>query len=224
MDLGGKTVLERVVDRLRRSKLIAQIVVATTASGADDVIARECQRIGTLCFRGSESDVLDRYYRAAQAFDAESIVRVTADCPLIDSEIVDQTIEVFREQHADYSANDVPQTFPRGLDVEVFTISSLERAWRQAREPYQREHVTPYFYEHREMFRIASLVGETDAARYRWTLDTEDDLTLLRAVYLRFQNTDTFTCAEVLAVMQREPELAEMNSRVAQKSLHGVEA
>jgi spore coat polysaccharide biosynthesis protein SpsF len=224
MDLGGKTVLERVVQRLRRSKLTLQIAVATTASEADDALALECRRIGALCFRGSELDVLDRYYRAAQEFEAETIVRTTADCPLIDPEIVDQTIDVFRKEHADYAANDVPQTFPRGLDVEVFTMSSLERAWYEAREPYQREHVTPYFYEHPEMFRIATFLGEPDSARYRWTLDTQDDLILLRAIYLRFQNADVFGCPDVLALMQREPELVALNSRVLQKSLQRSEA
>ncbi|HZR56174.1 MAG TPA: glycosyltransferase family protein [Terriglobales bacterium] len=222
MDLSGNTVLARVVTRLQRSKFINQTVVATTESDVDDAIICECERIGVSCFRGSEEDVLDRYYRAVREYNAETVVRVTADCPLIDPEIVDRTIELFFQKDADYATNDVPRTFPRGLDVEVFTMSSLEQAWQEARKPYERVHVTPYFYEHPEIFRTVSLVGESDSSRYRWTLDTEDDLKLLRAVYERFQNTDMFDCTEVLALMQREPELLELNSRVLQKSLQGV--
>lgn len=218
LDLGGDTVLSRVVHRLAQSRLIAGIVVATTVLGVDDAIGLECQRIRVSCFRGSEQDVLDRYYQTARLHNAKVIVRITADCPLIDPEIVDRTIELFYEENADYATNDVPQTFPRGLDTEVFSMSSLTQAWEEARQPYQREHVTPYFYEHPEIFRIASLLGEIDSTLYRWTLDTEDDLKLLRAVYDRFQNRDTFGYAEVLALMQREPDLMDLNSRVLQKS------
>jgi spore coat polysaccharide biosynthesis protein SpsF len=222
MDLDGKSVLERVVRRLRRSKLVAEVVVATTILEKDDVIALECQRIGSVCFRGSEQDVLDRYYQAARECNADTIVRITADCPLIDPEIIDRIIECFLRERADYATNDVPQTFPRGLDVEVFSMSSLKRAWKEATAPYQREHVTPYFYEHPEIFRVVSLPGDIDSAPYRWTLDTEDDLKLLRAVYDRFRNRDTFGYSEILALMSREPELMKLNSLVLQKSLQGI--
>jgi spore coat polysaccharide biosynthesis protein SpsF len=223
MDLGGSTVLARVVARLRRSKLINQVVVATTTSSADDMIVRRCESLGVPCFRGSEDDVLGRYYDAAQKYGAQAVVRITADCPIIDPEIVDRTIEFFQEKNVDYAANDVPRTFPRGLDTEVFTMSSLRLAWEQAREPHQREHVTPYFYEHPEIFRIASLVGEGDRKGYRWTLDTEGDLKLLRAIYLNFRNRDAFGYAEVLALLQRDPGLGDLNFGIRQESLHGIE-
>jgi spore coat polysaccharide biosynthesis protein SpsF len=223
MDLGGSTVLSRVVARLRRSRLINQVVVATSTSGGDDAIARACESLRVPCFRGLEDDVLGRYYDAAQEFGAEAVVRVTADCPIIDPEIVDQTIKIFHGKSVDYAANDVPRTFPRGLDTEVFTMSSLKLAWEQAREPHQREHVTPYFYEHPEIFRIASLVGEGDRTRYRWTLDTEDDLKLLRAIYLNFLNGDGFGYAEVLALLQRKPERGDLNFGILQESRYGIE-
>jgi spore coat polysaccharide biosynthesis protein SpsF len=223
MDLGGSTVLARVVARLLRSRLIHQVVVATTTSSADDSIVSGCRSLCVPCFRGSEDDVLGRYYDAAQEYGAQAVVRVTADCPIIDPEIVDRTIAFFHEKNADYAANDVPRTFPRGLDTEVFTVSSLKLAWEQAREPYQREHVTPYFYEHPEIFRIASLIGEGEGTRYRWTLDTESDLKLLRAIYLKFLNQDAFGCADVLALLQREPELGDLNFGILQESLRGME-
>jgi spore coat polysaccharide biosynthesis protein SpsF len=219
MDLGGETVLSRVVRRLRRAALVDEVVVATTDSPGDDVIVRECRRLDTRCFRGSESDVLDRYYRAAQAYAAGAVVRVTADCPLIDAELVDETVGVFQDRLADYASNLFPRTYPRGLDVEVFTMGALERNWREAREPYQREHVTPYFYEHPELFRLASLYGQTDYSQYRWTLDTAADLDLLRTIYARLDNRDDFGWREAIEVMEREPELAELNAHVVQKAL-----
>ncbi|MBZ5599815.1 MAG: glycosyltransferase family protein [Acidobacteriia bacterium] len=221
LDLGGETVLARVVRRLNRATLVDEVVVATTDSAADDAIVRECERLGILSFRGSESDVLDRYYQTARACGAEVVVRITSDCPLIDPELVDETIRIFLEKHADYGSNVFPRTYPRGLDTEVFTAAALERAWRDAREPHQREHVTPYFSEHPELVRLVFARGQADYSGYRWTLDTAEDLELLRALYSRLGNRDTFHWRDALAVMEREPELAELNTHVMQKSIHG---
>ena len=218
-DLGGETVLARVVRRLQRSRQIARIIVATTTAPGDEVIVAECDRLEVLCFRGSEHDVLDRYYQAARANAADAVVRVTSDCPLIDPELVDETVEVFRDKHADYASNVFPRTYPRGLDTEVFSFDALDRAWREAREAHQREHVTPYLYEHPQIFKLASLSGAADYSRYRWTLDTREDLELLRAIYSRFDGRDDFSWKEVLRLMEREPELAELNSQVLQKSV-----
>lgn len=221
LDLGGETVLARVVKRLSRASLVNEVMVASTGSVADGAIVRECERLDIRCFRGSENDVLDRYYQAARACGAEAIVRITSDCPLIDPELVDDTIRVFLEEHADYGSNVLPRTYPRGLDTEVFTAAALERAWRDARQPHQREHVTPYFHEHPELFRLVSTHGQTDCSAYRWTLDTVEDLQLLRAIYSRLGNRDNFQWREALAVVEREPELAELNAHVMQKSIHG---
>jgi spore coat polysaccharide biosynthesis protein SpsF len=221
MELGGSTVLSRVLARLRRSRWIDQIVVATTSSGLDHVIDLECQRIGVCCFRGSEDDVLDRFYQTAQNYHAEAVVRITADCPLTDPGLVDDVIQVFQNQHADYANNTVLRTYPRGLDVEVFTYAALSQAWQEASKRYEREHVTPYFYEHPTLFRMTSASGQTDYSRYRWTLDTLEDLRLIRAIYARFRNEDDFSWLDVIAVLEKEPQLAELNGHVLQKSLHG---
>ena len=222
MDLGGETVLARVVGRLRRAPKVNEIVVATTKSIADDAIVHECQRLNVPSFRGSENDVLDRYYQAARVHAAGVVVRITSDCPVIDPELVDETIRVFSEECGDYASNSFPRTYPRGLDAEVFTMGALGRAWRDAREPYEREHVTPYFYEHSELFRLVSQCGRIDYSRYRWTLDTAEDLELLRTIYARFSNRDDFNWGEVIQLMEREPELADLNSRVVQKALQGA--
>jgi spore coat polysaccharide biosynthesis protein SpsF len=216
MNLGGDTVLACVVRRVERARLVQEVLVATTESSQDSLIVQECDRLGVRCFRGSESDVLDRYYRAALSCSAETVVRVTSDCPLIDPALVDETIRVFLEQAADYGSNVFPRRYPRGLDTEVFTATALERAWREAREPHQREHVTPYFYEHPETFRIASAPGQVDHSQYRWTLDTAEDLELLRAIFASLGNA-TSSWREVLALMQAQPKLAELNASVVQK-------
>ncbi len=219
VDLGGETALGRVLRRLKRATSMAQVIVATSTSSSDDRILGECDRFDVECFRGSELDVLDRYYGAANAYRADTIARITADCPLIDPALVDETFCLFQQQQADYASNSLRRTYPRGLDVEVFTISGLKRAWQNALKPYEREHVTPYFYEHPELFRLASVIGTTDYSQYRWTLDTAEDLQLLRAVYERFEGDDTFSWRDVIALMEREPQLAELNCNVVQKSL-----
>lgn len=216
-DLQGKTVLSRVVDRLRRAALLQQIVIATSAAERDDAIVAECKRIHVDCSRGSEDDVLDRYHRCAEAHAAAAVVRITADCPLIDPEIVDAVIRKFLEYPCDYASDDF---YPRGLDVEVFTMAALTRAWREARRSYEREHVTPYIYEHPELFRLVSIRAKADYSRYRWTLDTVEDLEFLRTVYARLRNQDDFSWRDVLQLMQLEPLLAQINEHVVQKAIH----
>jgi len=217
LPLGGGTVLANVVRRVQRARLAHEVLVATSESSRDSVIVEECDRLGVPSYRGSEDDVLDRYYRAARNRAAEAVVRVTADCPLIDPGLIDETVQVFLEEGADYASNVLPRRYPRGLDTEVFTASALARAWNEAREPHEREHVTPYLYQHPEVFRIASAAGEVDHSQYRWTLDTPEDLALLRAVFENVPNASTCSWREVLALMQERPELAALNFGVTQK-------
>ncbi len=218
-DLGGETVLARVVNRTRRAALLNEVVVATTVLPADDVIIHECERLKAAFFRGDELDVLDRYYHAAQKFAADVIVRITADCPLIDPELIDATIRTTLEERADYGTNALVLTYPRGLDVEVFTADALGRAWSAAKKEYQRIHVTPYLYENPELFKMVSITGEVDHSNHRWTLDTSEDLELIRAVYRHFANRDGFGWIEVLDLMEAQPELAALNFHVRQKAL-----
>jgi spore coat polysaccharide biosynthesis protein SpsF len=219
MDLAGQTVLERVVRRVQRAALIGKVEIATTISPSDDKIADLAKQIGVLAFRGSEEDVLDRYWQASQKCDAEVVVRITSDCPVIDPELIDETIRTFLDQQADYASNSITPTYPRGLDTEVFTVAALERAWKNAVNHYEREHVTPYFYEHPELFRLASLNNKIDYSRHRWTLDTPEDLKLMRAIYDHFANHDHFSWKEILELVEREPALSALNAHVRQKQL-----
>lgn len=219
IDLGGESVLARVVRRLRRADLMDEIVVATTALAADNAIVSECARFSVPVFRGQENDVLDRYYQAAHWINADAIVRITSDCPLIDAEITDNTIRAFISCKPDYASNALQRTYPRGLDTEVISCDALTRVWQEARFSYQRAHVTPYIYENPDRFRIVTVRSDADYSDLRWTLDTPEDLTFIRAVYERMDNDDSFSWRDVLSVLEQEPQLAELNRQVRQKAL-----
>ena len=220
LDLAGRSVLARVVERLRRAGLVDEILVATTDSSPDDRIVEECGRHSVAVFRGQEDDVLDRYYRAAKSIAAEVVVRITSDCPLIDPEVTDETIRRFLAQRPDFASNcRLIRKYPRGLDTEVMTARALEQAWREADQDYQRVHVTPYIYENPAKFKLLSVAADQDYSRHRWTIDTQEDLDLARAIYDRLGANGDFLWRDVLALVERNPELAELNRRVIQKSL-----
>jgi spore coat polysaccharide biosynthesis protein SpsF len=219
-NLEGESVLARVVKRLRRSRLISEVLVATTDRAADDAIVNECRDLSVMVSRGDQDDVLDRYFRAAQLAKAEVVVRITSDCPLIDPEITDKTVAEFLETRSDYASNALVRTYPRGLDTEVMSAAVLGRAWQQARKRYEREHVTPYIYEHPAEFKLLSVTGDTDLGSLRWTVDTPEDLEFVRAVYARLKDNPMFLWRDVVDLLDREPELLELNRSVVQKALH----
>src|SRR5271154_85713 len=218
-DIHGHPMLGHVVQRPRAAKTLDDVIVATTTQPADTAIAAFCREHSVTCFRGSENDVLDRYYQAALQHDAQTVVRITSDCPLIDPEIVDKTVQAFLVERPDYASNGVVRTYPRGLDTEVMTFQALELAWREALQPYERSHVTPYLYETPGKFRVLSVIADQDYSAYRWTVDTAQDLEFVRAVYARFES-EGFLWRDVVRLLELEPELAAINGSVAQKALH----
>lgn len=220
-DLAGEPVLVRCVNRLQRAQMLDEVVVATTVQNADQAIVRLCTERGWPCFRGSEEDVLDRYYQAAIAHQADVVVRVTSDCPLIEPEVVDRVIGEFldRQPGLDYAANTLPpRTFPRGLDAEVIRCDALERAWREDRNPAWREHVTPYVYRNPERFSLYGVTNEADYSHMRWTVDTPEDLAFVRRIYDHFGH-DLFSWREVLAVLKEHSEWMAINHHVQQKAI-----
>ena len=245
-DIAGQPMLVRVVERARRASLIDGFVVATTNEVQDETVAELCREHGYPFYRGAQQDVLDRYYQAARQTEAEVIVRITADCPVIDPELIDETINVVLGKSAicnpqsviDFAANRLPppwgRTFPIGLDVEVCTFTALERAWKEATEPYHREHVMPYLYEGVNLksatcnlqvgtsprgVRVALLNHDPDYGALRWTVDTPEDLELIRQVYARFVGSDDFSWRDILALFEREPELAKLNTSIKAKGM-----
>ena len=217
-DIAGQPMLARVVNRTRRAKTLNAIVIATTKEMADAAIVRLCEDQGWSFFRGSEADVLDRYYEVAVAFQADAIARITSDCPLIEPEIIDKVANEFLSSYpgVDYVSNTLVRTFPRGLDVEVMTFKALERAWREDRNHAWRGHVTPYIYRHPEIFTLRNVLNDTDYSHMRWTVDTIEDLTFVRKIYNHFRS-DTFAWREVLRLLEAHPEWLEINRHVQQK-------
>jgi spore coat polysaccharide biosynthesis protein SpsF len=211
-DLAGCPLLERVVGRAKRAKLLQLVAIATTDRPTDDAVAALCDKIGVACFRGSEDDVLDRYYQAAKTFAAETVVRLTADCPLLDPDVIDRAVRCFQAGDFDYLSNGVERTYPDGLDTEVFRFTALERAWREARLKSEREHVTPYLYKHPELFRLGSEKNDRDFSALRWTVDEPEDLEFVRAVYGHFGPERTFGMADVLKLLGEHPELQAINA------------
>lgn len=217
--IAGMTMLERVVRRTAASRLISEVTVATTVSPHDDVISDASSGIGCRCFRGSEQDVLDRYLRAAVEFEAEIVVRITSDCPLIDAVVVDRVIAAFLDEAPDYASNTLERTYPRGLDTEVLSRAALDRAWREADQPYQREHVTPFIWQQPSLFRLLSVTDSEDHSCHRWTVDTIDDLQFVRSIYERWPNREEPGWRDVLHMVDSDPDLASINAHVAQKTI-----
>ena len=221
LDLHGKTILGRVVERVGRMRKVNDLVVATSSLEADDAIEAECRRLGVACFRGSEDDVLDRFRGAAETLNAEQCVRITADCPLIDPALSDDIIAQFESASpsVDYASNKIPQSFPRGLDTEVFTREALDRSARWAKKPYHRTHVTAYMYQTPELFTLLSVVSDVDRADWRWTVDTREDLAFVRSVYERLESKPEFDWLDVVKLVDADPALAAINSHVVQKEI-----
>ncbi len=219
-DLAGDTVLARVVNRSRRAKLLDGVVVATTERPADDVIVRECERLGVPCFRGDEADVLDRYYRAAKQFAAEVIVRITSDCPLIDPELIEEHVSRLLDRWAqvDFVTNMARPSYPLGLAVEVMPFDVLARMHRMSDTAELREHVTTLAYVKPDLFRIAHVSYPHDLSHLRWTLDTREDLELLRLMVQQF-GSDRFSWTEMLSLAQQHPDWMEINRHISQKSV-----
>lgn len=218
-DICGKSMLERVVERVKKTKTIDGLIIATTVREEDDQIVAECEKIGVPVFRGDPEDLLDRYYQCAKRYGVQNVIRITSDCPLIEPEVIDLVVGKFFEVKPDYASNTLPpRTYPRGLDVEIFSFDALELAWREDKDPAWREHVTPYIYHHPEKFKLHAVTNDADYSYMRWTVDTPEDLVLVRKIYEHFEN-DAFSWHDVIKLLENHPEWLEINKHVVQKEL-----
>lgn len=212
-DICGKPMLWHVWNRVRTVPSVDKAVVATSVNQADDPVADFCMRHEIEYFRGNEADVLDRFYQAAKTFCADGVVRITADCPLIDPDVVDRVIRVYLGGDYDYVSNTLRYTYPDGLDTEVFTFAALEAAWREARRASEREHVTPYVRTSGQ-FRLMNVENAVDLSvcGFRWSVDETRDLDFVRAVYARLGgNGRLFALSDVTNLLDQEPDLAKIN-------------
>jgi spore coat polysaccharide biosynthesis protein SpsF len=249
-DIDGQPMLQRVFIRTSRASTVMETIFATTTDSTDDPVAEYCAFSGIPFTRGSLYDVLDRYYQTARQAKADIVVRITADCPVIDPKLIDDVVNTligksnieYRISEFDFVCNRLPppwrRTYPIGLDTEACTFAGLEKAWKGAKEPQHREHVTPYFYEGTELsvvgrqlsegtsprgFRVALLNHTTDFGDYRWTVDTPEDLEFMRQVYGRFDGRDDFSWKEVLDLVHNEPALMQINAGVKHKTLKDID-
>jgi spore coat polysaccharide biosynthesis protein SpsF len=252
-DIGGQPMLSRVYIRTSRATTLDEVIFATTTDASDDPVAEYCDFSGIPFTRGSLYDVLDRYYQTAKEAKADVVVRITADCPVIDPELIDNVVNTLLEDEYDFVCNRLPppwtRTYPIGLDVEACTFKALKKAWKEAKEPQHREHAMPYFYEGVQFeskvkgrksdlrrstfdleqgvsprgFRVALLHNPTDFGDYRWTVDTPEDLEFMREIYSRFDGRDDFTWNEVLDLVHDNPDLMKINAGVEHKTLKDID-
>jgi spore coat polysaccharide biosynthesis protein SpsF len=222
------TILDCVINQLQSSKEIKDIVIATTDQKEDDVIVEFVKRREIKYFRGSEKDVLDRYYQCAKKFNFAEIIRITSDNPLIDYEVADTVVKYFKLNNYDYITTSGPWAFnrgettdlspptshckyPSGYDVEVFTFSALENAWKNAKLPSEREHVTPYIFKNKEIFRQTSIGNSEDLSRFRCTVDTKYDLELIQKIYSNIKKRPILLY-DVIKLLKANPELVKINA------------
>ncbi len=215
-----KPMLTWVVERAQKSRLIDEVVIATTTQSGDDAIADLCHKEGWFCFRGSEDDVLDRYYQTALQLKSETIVRITSDCPVIDPGICDLLVASFLSiaPSCDYVTNSEPASYPRGLDVEIFSLDALKQAWREDDKPEWREHVTPFIYNNPDRFIIHNISNPVDYSSYRWTVDTPEDFSLIEKIYNYFGHGD-FSWHDIISACEENPSWRDINTHIQQKTV-----
>jgi len=220
LSLFDKPLLLWMIERVVRAKSLDGFAIATSTDPKDDPIAALCSSAAITYIRGSEEDVLQRYHEAAQALDATVIVRLTADCPLIDPAIIDKVVNFYRDNYPfyDYVSNTLVHSFPRGMDVEVFSMESLATAYREALSSTEREHVTPFIYRHPDRFRLGNVAHSRDLSIWRWTVDELEDFTLIRnLVTALYPSHPHFSFEELIAIMEANPEWHAINAHVEQK-------
>jgi spore coat polysaccharide biosynthesis protein SpsF len=216
----GRPMLELLVERLKRAETLDRIVIATTDNDTDDVIEALAHRLEVGCFRGSEEDVLDRVLRAALSEHADIIVEITGDCPLVDPGVIDRLVRIYQNEKFDYVSNTLKITFPNGLDTQVFSTRVLQEVSNLSQDPADREHVSLYIYEHPERYSLHNV--ESDLPEKYWdlrlTVDTIEDFHLITNIYERlYSSNPAFNLHDVVDLLEREPELIEINREIRQK-------
>ena len=215
LKLADKTVLEHVISRAKKAQAVGEIIVATTEHKEDDRVTATAISCGAKVYRVSEQDVLDRYFQAAKSFCLKDIVRITADCPIIDPKLIDQVVEMYFQTKADYCSNTLVPTFPDGEDIEVFSFRALSKAWQEAQLSSEREHVTPYIKKNKSIFKTVSFETKPNYSQERWTLDEEEDYRFLKIIFDELYPVNAFfEMKEVLTFLQKHPDLERMNKNI----------
>lgn len=222
LPLAGAPLLLRMLERVSAAQTPFTLVVATTMDSSDDPVRTLCERAGYHCYSGHPTDLLDRHYRAAQAYQADVVVKIPSDCPLIDPSVIDRVLQFYLDHRTefDFVSNLHPATYPDGNDVEVMPFDVLQTAWREATKDFEREHTTPFIWERPERFRIGNVVWETGlnySMSHRWTIDYPEDYEFIKRVYDELWNerSPIFSLNDILTLLEKKPELAAINARYA---------
>ncbi len=213
-EINGKPMLLYEIERIKAMKHPVKLILTTTLNEADNMLVEfaESHKIDT--FRGSEEDVLDRFYQAAKKYQGDIIIRITGDCPLIDPVVIDKVLDAFLKGNYDYVSNAHPPTYPDGLDTEVFSFAGLEKIWKEAKKKSEREHVTPYFYNNPDKFKVFNVVNDTDLSQYRLTVDEQEDFVLVSKIVEQFKNQWTkFSTTEVIEFVKSNKEIQAINQQ-----------
>lgn len=214
----GKPLLIRMLERVQAAKFIGQLVVATSTNPDDDEIEKLCTNENIICYRGHLTDLLDRHYQVAKLYNADAIVKIPSDCPLIDPSVIDRVIDHYvKSDKFDLVSNLHPASYPDGNDVEILSFAALECAWKDAVKDYEREHTTPFIWEHDEHFAIGNVIWETGldySSSHRWTIDFPEDYEFIRKVYVElYPENPAFDLNDILNLLKRKPEIAEINQQ-----------
>jgi len=216
MEINGKPLISYQLDRVLKAKKLDKVIVATSTLPQDDAIAKQCEEYGIEYFRGSEDDVLSRYYECAKQYNPNIVVRLTADCPLADPEIIDRVVQMFEDNNVDYCANTVPietNMFPDGTDVEVFSMQALEKAYKNVTDPHFREHVTFQFWQTDDYTNI-QLIGDKNYSKYRITVDYPEDFEVVSYIFDQLTKRGIFGhLDEIIAIIDENEEIKNKNSQ-----------
>ena len=221
-DVNGKPLIWHVVNRLTHAKTINKIVIATTINEKDDKIEKWCNENNVACYRGSENDVLNRYYSASVAFPSDVVVRITADDPFKEPAVIDAVVNKLINEGFDHVTNNFPPSWPEGLDCEAFTFAALEASEKSTNDAFEREHVTQYIYHNPDKFKIGNVASPKNLSYLRWTIDKEVDYEMVKAVYAHRNpaNTDILLLDEILDILEKNPEIKEINSSVERSAMY----
>jgi len=216
LPLLGKPLLIRMIERVKSANFVGEVIVATSTNADDDGIEILCNQNNIICSRGHLTNLLDRHYQVAKQFNAEAVVKIPSDCPLIDPKVIDKVIgHYINSDEFDFVSNLHPATYPDGNDVEIFSFESLECAWNDATKDYEREHTTPFIWEHQDVFCVGNVTWETGydfSSTHRWTIDFPEDYEFIRKVYDElYSKNPAFSLNDILTLLKQKPEIAEIN-------------
>ena len=225
LNIGDKPMLLHVVNQTMSSKFIDDVIIVTTTLQQDKKIEKFCEKNNLKCFRGSNNDLLDRYYKCAKKFSCNPIIRISSDCPFIDPRVIDQVISKFLKNSFDYVANNLEKSknnwknsicnFPQGMVIEISTFDALEKAWLKAKKPSEREHVFPYIQFHPKLFKVSNVIHKKDLSFIRCTVDRKEDLKFVREIWKRKPKTKKILdIDDIHKIIQKEPLLVEINNKI----------